>query len=63
MINPENQRKMSARMNARKIITLAASHASLASRAAEVSALIDEAAPPVAIANLAPDSDGYLVKR
>ncbi len=44
MINPENQRKMSARMNPRKIITLAASHASLASRAAEVSALIDEAA-------------------
>ena len=44
MINPENQKKMSARMNPRKIITLAASHASLASRAGEVSALIDEAA-------------------
>lgn len=44
MINPENQRKMSARMNPRKIITLAASHASLASKAGEVSALIDEAA-------------------
>jgi pimeloyl-ACP methyl ester carboxylesterase len=44
MINPENQKRMSARMNPRKIITLAASHASLASRAAEVSALIDEAA-------------------
>lgn len=44
MINPENQKKMSARMNPRKVITLAASHASLASRAAEVSALIDEAA-------------------
>ena len=44
MINPENQKKMSARMNPRKVVTLAASHASLASRAAEVSALIDEAA-------------------
>ncbi|MES2106313.1 MAG: alpha/beta hydrolase [Pseudomonadota bacterium] len=44
MINPENQKKMSARMNPRKIITLAASHASLASKAFEVSALIDEAA-------------------
>jgi hypothetical protein len=44
MINPENEKKMSARMNPRKIVTLAASHASLASRAGEVSALIDEAA-------------------
>lgn len=44
MINPENQQMMSARMNAKKIITLDASHASLASRAAEVSALIVEAA-------------------
>lgn len=44
MIDPENQKKMSARMNPRKVVTLAASHASLASRAAEVSALIDEAA-------------------
>jgi pimeloyl-ACP methyl ester carboxylesterase len=44
MIDPENQRKMSARINPRKIITLKASHASLASKAAEVSALIDEAA-------------------
>ena len=44
MINPENQKKMSARMNPRKIITLAASHASLASKPAEVSSLIDEAA-------------------
>jgi hypothetical protein len=48
MINPENQKKMSARMNPRKVITLAASHAALASRAAEVSALIDEAAAEVA---------------
>jgi pimeloyl-ACP methyl ester carboxylesterase len=44
MINPENQKKMSARMDPRKVITLATSHASLASKAAEVSALIDEAA-------------------
>ena len=44
MINPKNQKKMSARMNPRKIITLTASHASLASQAVEVSALIDNAA-------------------
>jgi len=44
MISPGNQQKMSARMNPRKVITLAASHASLASMAAEVSQLIDEAA-------------------
>lgn len=44
MVHPENQKMMSARMNPRKVLTLAASHASLASRAAEVSALIDEAA-------------------
>lgn len=44
MIAPENQQKMSARMQARKVITLAASHASLASRPVEVAALIDEAA-------------------
>ncbi|MOA66632.1 hypothetical protein D3C78_1934650 [compost metagenome] len=44
MIHPENQKMMSARMNPRKTITLAASHASLASKAAEVAALIDEAA-------------------
>ena len=44
MINPENQKKMAARMNPRKTITLAASHASLASKAAEVSAFIDQAA-------------------
>ena len=48
MINPENQKRMSARMNPRKIITLAASHASLASKPVEVSALIDEAATDVA---------------
>ncbi|RDK00133.1 alpha/beta hydrolase [Paraburkholderia lacunae] len=44
MITPENQEKMSARLNARKVITLAASHASPISKAVEVAALIDEAA-------------------
>lgn len=48
MIDPENQKAMSARIHPRKIIILAASHASLASRAAEVSALIDEAATELA---------------
>lgn len=43
MIHPDNQKHMSARMNARQVITLAASHASLASRPAEVSALIETA--------------------
>ena len=44
MIAPENQQRMSARLGARKIITLAASHASLASMPVEVAALIDKAA-------------------
>ena len=44
MIAPESEARMAARLGARKIITLAASHASLASKPAEVSALIDEAA-------------------
>ncbi|WP_454835272.1 alpha/beta hydrolase [Pseudomonas lini] len=44
MISPENQRRMSARLEARKVITLAASHASLLSKPGEVSTLIDEAA-------------------
>lgn len=44
MINPENQEMMATRMNPRGLITLDASHASLASRPVEVSALIDEAA-------------------
>jgi pimeloyl-ACP methyl ester carboxylesterase len=48
MIAPENQKRMSARMNARKVITLEASHASLASRPVEVTALIDEAAAATA---------------
>ncbi|MEO3723403.1 alpha/beta hydrolase [Pseudomonas syringae] len=44
MIHPDNQKRMSARLNAKKVITLNAGHASLASHAAEVAALIDEAA-------------------
>jgi len=47
MISPENEKMMSARLNAKKVITLNASHASLASRPAEVAALIDEAATAV----------------
>ncbi|MEN2469720.1 alpha/beta hydrolase [Burkholderia sp. GS2Y] len=48
MIAPENQERMSARMNARKVITLDASHASLASKPVAVAALIDEAAASLA---------------
>lgn len=48
MIHPQNQEKMAARIDPRKIITLAASHASLLSRAVEVSSLIDEAATEAA---------------
>jgi pimeloyl-ACP methyl ester carboxylesterase len=48
MIAPENQQRMSGRMDARKVITLEASHASLASHAAEVATLIDDAANAVA---------------
>lgn len=48
MIAPENQKHMSDRLNARKVITLDASHASLASRPAEVAALIEEAAKATA---------------
>jgi small conductance mechanosensitive channel len=44
MISPENEARMSARLGARRVITLASSHASLASRPVEVAALIDEAA-------------------
>lgn len=43
MIAPANQQMMSARMKPRKVITLDASHASLASHAREVAALIEEA--------------------
>ena len=39
---------MSGRMGARKVITLAASHASRASKPVEVAALIDEAAKATA---------------
>lgn len=48
MIHPDNEAMMSARMNTRKTITLAASHASLASMPAEVSAIIHEAATELA---------------
>ena len=44
MIHPENQRRMSGRLGAKRIVTLSASHASLASKPQEVSALIEEAA-------------------
>ncbi|MDH1632833.1 alpha/beta hydrolase [Pseudomonas mosselii] len=43
MIAPVNQQAMAARLRPRKVITLDASHASLASRAKEVAALIEEA--------------------
>ncbi|SDZ48959.1 alpha/beta hydrolase [Pseudomonas sp. NFIX28] len=48
MIAPQNQQRMAARLGARKIISLAASHASLASQPAEVAGLIDEAATELA---------------
>ena len=44
MITPANEKMMSAGLIARKVITLDASHASLASRPDEVTALIDEVA-------------------
>ncbi len=44
MIHPDNERRMAQRMNPRKIIELDAGHASLASQAAAVADLIDEAA-------------------
>ncbi|MCW3481331.1 alpha/beta hydrolase [Neisseriaceae bacterium JH1-16] len=44
MIPPEAERWMAERIKARKILSLNASHASLASHAEEVAALIDEAA-------------------
>lgn len=48
MIAPENQKRMSSRLGARKIISLDASHASLASQQVEVASLIDEAATELA---------------
>ena len=47
MIAPENEQRMAERMGAKKIISLPASHASLASMPDEVCALIDEAAKAV----------------
>jgi pimeloyl-ACP methyl ester carboxylesterase len=44
MLAPETEKMMSERLGAKKVITLDASHASLASRPDEVTALIDEAA-------------------
>lgn len=44
MIAPENQQRMSARLNAKKVITLNASHASLASHPHDIATLIDDAA-------------------
>ncbi|UJA00142.1 alpha/beta hydrolase [Acinetobacter johnsonii] len=44
MIHPENQAIMSSRLNAQKVISLNASHASLASQPKAVADLIDEAA-------------------
>ncbi|MCE5291527.1 MAG: alpha/beta hydrolase [Nocardiaceae bacterium] len=44
MINPDNERRMAARMNPRKTIELDASHASLASQWGAVADLIDIAA-------------------
>ncbi|VVD73037.1 hydrolase [Pandoraea pneumonica] len=48
MIAPENEAMMAARLNAKKVITLPASHASLASKPVEVAALVDEAAATLA---------------
>lgn len=48
MIAPANQEHMSGRLRARKVITLATGHASLASKAVEVADLIDEAATATA---------------
>ncbi|MEV0333456.1 alpha/beta hydrolase [Nocardia sp. NPDC050717] len=43
MIHPDNERRMAERMNPRKIVELAASHASLASQPGPVVDLIEEA--------------------
>lgn len=47
MIAPDNEKRLAERMGAKKIITLKASHASLASMPSEVSALIDAAATAI----------------
>ncbi len=44
MIAPDNERRMAGRIGARKVISLATGHASLASKPTEVCAFIDEAA-------------------
>ena len=49
MINPDNQKMMAERMSPKKIITLDASHASLASQAQAVADLIVEAANTVSV--------------
>lgn len=48
MIHPDNERRMAARMNPRKTIELAASHASLASQPGAIVDLIDAAALDIA---------------
>ena len=48
MIHPDNERRMAQRMNPRRTIELAASHASLASHATAVCDLIEEAANSLA---------------
>lgn len=48
MIAPQNQQWMAGRLNAREILTLNASHASLASKPAEIAAFIDKAATALA---------------
>jgi pimeloyl-ACP methyl ester carboxylesterase len=48
MIAPSNEKRLAERTSAKKIITLAASHASLASMPNEVCAFSDEAATPTA---------------
>lgn len=48
MIAPQNQQWMAERLNAREILTLNASHASLASMPVEIAAFIDKAATALA---------------
>ncbi|MEV6058677.1 alpha/beta hydrolase [Nocardia asteroides] len=48
MIHPDNERRMAARMNPRKIVELDASHASLASQPGAIADLIDTAALDIA---------------
>ncbi|KJZ33444.1 alpha/beta hydrolase [Pseudomonas fluorescens] len=48
MISPDNQQWMAGRLNAREILTLNASHASLASMPVEIAAFIDKAATALA---------------